>query len=272
MSYLLSKYHAPDEKGRTQCITPETAGWDYIGFSVYELMPEQIITLPVTPLEQCLVLVAGRATVITSSQTFKNIGERMDPFEKIPPWAVYLKPNETCQIIAETALELAVCQAPGKSGYATRLITPQQIKTELRGVGNNQRFVQNILPDDEPAGSLLIVEVYTAQGCTSSYPSHKHDTDIPGKETRLEETYYHRLKPSQGFCLQRVYTDDRSLDETMAVYNKDVVMVPKGYHPVATLAGYDSYYLNVMAGPNRKWLFSWEKDHQWINTPEYTGK
>ncbi len=42
----------------------------------------------------------------------------------------------------------------------------------------------------------------------------------------------------------------------MAPYNHDVVMVPRGYHPVAAIAGYDSYYLNVMAGPDRKWLFT----------------
>jgi hypothetical protein len=27
-------------------------------------------------------------------------------------------------------------------------------------------------------------------------------------------------------------------------------MVPRGYHPLAAIAGYDSYYLNVMAGPS----------------------
>ncbi|MDI5829615.1 5-deoxy-glucuronate isomerase, partial [Salmonella enterica subsp. enterica serovar Kentucky] len=42
------------------------------------------------------------------------------------------------------------------------------------------------------------------------------------------------------------------------VYNRDVVKVPKGYHPVATIAGYDNYYLNVMAGPLRKWRFTWD--------------
>ena len=50
------------------------------------------------------------------------------------------------------------------------------------------------------------------------------------------------------------------------------VKVPKGYHPVAILAGYDNYYLNVMAGPVRKWKFTWEQDHAWINTPEYENK
>jgi 5-deoxyglucuronate isomerase (EC 5.3.1.-) len=117
-----------------------------------------------------------------------------------------------------------------------------------------------------------VVEVYTDEGNTSSYPSHKHDQDNEPHETYLEETYYHRLNPSQGFCMQRVYTDDRSLDESMAVYNKDVVMAPKGYHPVATIAGYDSYYLNVMAGPVRKWLFTWEEEHRWVNSEEYAAK
>lgn len=160
------------------------------------------------------------------------------------------------QIKALTTLELAVCAAPGKGTFPTRLIAPQDIDAQARGKGHNQRYVHNILPEDQPADSLLVVEVWTHEGCTSSYPSHKHDTDNPPQETYLEETYYHRLNPGQGFCMQRVYTDDRSLDECMAVYNRDVVMVPKGYHPVATLAGYDSYYLNVMAGPVRKWMFT----------------
>ena len=46
-------------------------------------------------------------------------------------------------------------------------------------------------------------------GHWSSYPPHKHDTATTGEETALEETYYHRLNPPQGFAFQRVYTDDR---------------------------------------------------------------
>ena len=55
----------------------------------------------------------------------------------------------------------------------------------------------------------------------------------------------------------------------MAVHDKDVVMVPKGFHPVATVAGYDNYYLNVMAGPVRQWRFTWEAAHDWVNGPDY---
>lgn len=87
------------------------------------------------------------------------------------------------QIKALTTLELAVCAAPGKGTFPTRLIAPQDIDAQARGKGHNQRYVHNILPEDQPADSLLVVEVWTNEGCTSSYPSHKHDTDNPPQET-----------------------------------------------------------------------------------------
>ena len=117
---------------------------------------------------------------------------------------------------------------------------------------------------DFPAERLIVVEVYTPGGNWSSYPPHKHDTDDLPAESSLEETYYHRLHPAQGFAFQRVYTDDRSLDQSMAVEDHDVVMVPRGYHPVVVPYGYDSYYLNLMAGPTREWHFRNDPAHEWM--------
>ena len=37
MSSLLSLKQAPDSKGRIQKITPESAGWKYVGFEVFML-------------------------------------------------------------------------------------------------------------------------------------------------------------------------------------------------------------------------------------------
>ena len=56
-------------------------------------------------------------------------------------------------------------------------------------------------------------------------------------------------------------TDDLTLDETMAVSDRDVVLVPKGYHPVGAPHGFDLYYLNVMAGPVRSRKFIMAPDH-----------
>ncbi len=257
------------QSGQIQHITPDIAGWKYVGFDLWKLKAGEEIALPSDDQERCLVLVSGLASVKTTIGTFNKIGQRMDPFERTPPWSVYLPHHSPAHVRADSDLELAVCRSPGFGNLPPRLIPPNDVGVERRGKGRNKRLVHNILPDDKPADSLLVVEVYTDEGDTSSFPSHKHDTPVEGKETYLEETYYHRFNPPQGFCMQRIYTDDRSLDECVAPYNHDVVMVPRGYHPVATIAGYDNYYLNVMAGPVRKWQFSWEKDHAWINSSDY---
>lgn len=270
MSSLLAKCQPPDVNGRIQHISPENAGWRFVGFDVYHLAAGKSLVLDSADNELCLVLIVGIASVSTQQAEYPHIGKRMSPFERTPPYAVYVPHHDQVNIVAETDLELAVCRAPGHGYLPSRLITPADVGVERRGKGRNQRLVHNILPDTQPADSLLVVEVYTDEGNTSSYPSHKHDQENAADETYLEETYYHRLNPEQGFCMQRVYTDDRSLDECMPVYNRDVVKVPKGYHPVATLAGYNSYYLNVMAGPVRLWKFTWERDHAWINSDQYS--
>ncbi len=50
----------------------------------------------------------------------------------------------------------------------------------------------------------------------------------------------------------------------MSVSDGDVVLVPKGHHPCGSPYGYEMYYLNVMAGPMRKWRFKNHPDHDWI--------
>jgi 5-deoxy-D-glucuronate isomerase len=46
--------------------------------------------------------------------------------------------------------------------------------------------------------------------------------------------------------------------------DRDVVLVPRGYHPVVVPHGYQSYYFNVMAGPKRVWHFHNDPAHEWI--------
>ncbi|WP_410971599.1 5-deoxy-glucuronate isomerase, partial [Salmonella sp. SAL4437] len=122
---------------------------------------------------------------------FYRIGQRMSPFERIPAYSVYLPHHTEAKVTAETDLELAVCSAPGFGELPVRLISPHEVGVEHRGKGRNPRLVQNILPDSQLAVSLLVVEVYTNEGDTRSWPAHKHDTAVEGQETYLEETYDH---------------------------------------------------------------------------------
>jgi len=263
MSRLLIRPARGEADGRVHHITPESAGWSYVGFELFDLGPGQMVWEKVEDREICLVLVSGTATISAAGQDFGTLGERRSPFEG-GPHAVYVPPGAPWQVTARTACELAVCSAPARGGLPARAITPAEAGEETRGKGTNTRYVRNILPDTAPAESLLVVEVITPGGHWSSYPPHKHDTNDPPRETYLEETYYHRLARGAGFAVQRVYTDDLSLDETMAVMDRDVVMVPKGYHPVGTPVGFDLYYLNVMAGPVRQWRFTMAPDHAFL--------
>ncbi|MFD0693704.1 5-deoxy-glucuronate isomerase [Paenibacillus sp. GCM10027628] len=254
----------PDKEGRMLAVTPESAGWRYIGFETVRLNEGQVIHRETDDNEVCLVLISGKASVNTTSGSWINIGERMNVFDRTPPYSVYVPNDNFYEIRALTELEVAICAAPGQGNHAARLIAPEQVGVETRGYGNMERKIHNILPDTEPADSLLVVEVFTPGGHWSSYPPHKHDRDALPDESLLEETYYYKIQPEHGFAVQRVYTDDLSINETLVVKNGEVVLVPRGYHPVSAPPGYDVYYLNVMAGPVRTWKFQNDPNHEWL--------
>ena len=254
----------PDADGRILAITPESVGWRYVGFEVRRLAVGQRTTLTSDGKETCLVILSGTAEVQVGDAVFPSLGGRKSAFDDAPPGALYAPAGSRIRVHAVSNTEIALCSAPAATAGAPHAISPERMSQEIRGEGSNRRFVRNVLPETEPAERLLVVEVITPAGHWSSYPPHKHDTDAPPTETQLEETYYHRLNPPQGFAFQRVYTDDRSLDETICVEDGDVVLVPRGYHPVGTPHGYDLYYLNVMAGPVRNWIFRDDPAHAWI--------
>jgi len=246
-------------------VTTRSAGWRYVGFSAHRLAAGESMTIDRPGDELCVVVLGGTVTVADrGGAKWAGIGERRDVFDDRAPYAAYLPDGSGVAVTAHTAAEIGVASAPGPGDTAARLIEPARMKRFARGTGLNERFVCDILPQTEPALRLLVVEVRTPSGHSSSYPPHKHDTDNLPQESSLEETYYHRLRPAQGFAFQRVYTDDRSLDESLAVEDHDVVMVPRGYHPVVVPYGYESYYLNVMAGPRREWHFRNDPAHEWM--------
>lgn len=250
--------------GASVSVTPAEAGWAYVSFAAYHLAAGRVLSGQTADRETALILLGGRCTVTVAGGDqdapvrFEAIGQRQDVWERTPPFTVLLPPHRTYAVEALTDLHLAVAGAPagGEGGSAeARLIAPSEIVTEERGAGQTYRYIQHLLPPGADALRLILVEVYTPGGNWSSFPPHKHDTEDPPRESYLEETYYHLIRPETGFTLQRVYTDDRSIDATLAVGHGDLVLVPRGYHPVAATPGHDSYYLNVMAGPTRAWNF-----------------
>lgn len=263
MSHLLRR--PSGTMGKIHNLTPKDAGWSYVGFGLYRLAAGETAAEHTGSTEVILVLIEGKARIGAAGKDFGELGERMDVFEKTPPHCVYVPNDQAWSAVATTDCTLAVCAAPGKGGHEAQVIGPAGIETVSRGKGANTRYINTIAMEErDVADSLLVTEVFTPTGNWSSYPPHRHDEDNYPHMTYLEETYYHRLNPPQGYGHQRVWTEDGLLDETMTVHDHDLVLVPKGHHPCGVPWGYEMYYLNVMAGPLRKWRFENHPHHDWI--------
>jgi 5-deoxy-glucuronate isomerase len=267
MSELVVPAADPVADGAITVVTPESAGWRHVGFEALLLAPGQSAERETGDRECCAVIVGGHAHVRSEHGDWRDLGGRETPFAGAPD-AAYLPPGTRFTVAgAAGGGEVGLCFAPAGGGADPRVLPASGVVQETRGHGSHERTVNAILMGDQAADALLVCEVQTPPGHWSSYPPHKHDRDAMPAESLLEETYYFRIDPPQGFGLQRVYTDDRSLDETLAVRDRDTVLVPRGYHTVSAPPGYAVYYLNVMAGPTRAWAVANDPDHEWTLEP-----
>lgn len=93
MSKLLLKPQYHKTNGEILNVNPTSANWEYVGFEVYQLKKGNILEKSTEANEACLVLLTGKADVKTNKESFSAIGNRMNVFEKVPPYSVYV-PNE----------------------------------------------------------------------------------------------------------------------------------------------------------------------------------
>lgn len=244
-------------------VSTEDAGFDYLRFEARKLAPGESWSGETGQTELGIVALGGTFKASTSRGDFDRIGERPDVFSGLP-WALYLPVDTKFTVTAITACDLAFCYCRAEEVYPARVITPADNKVEIRGGGNATRQINHFLRPDFPAHRLLLCEVYTPSGNWSSYPPHKHDVHNPPGEVDLEEIYYYRIDRPEGYAIQRVYTKDRRLDETLAVRDGELVLIPEGYHPVVAAHGYNVYYLNALAGSARSMAASDDPDYAWV--------
>lgn len=234
-----------------------------IRFSILRLNPGEEFSETLSDWEMCLVLLSGKCRMEAGPAAGGwSLGPRGDVFQD-PAWAVYVPGGMIWRVRAEQELKAALCYAPGRGGEP-RLIRPEALVVHERGRPGFQRRVVDIVAEKIPAHSLLVGETFTAPGQWSSYPPHCHEKDDPGQESFQEEIYFYQVDPAQGFGYQRVYTDDRSLDEAITVEHNDLVLLPRGYHPVAAAPGYCVYYLWVLAGTTRVMKPRDDPAHTWV--------
>jgi 5-deoxy-glucuronate isomerase len=205
----------------------------------------------------------GRATVRGAGFEFANVGGRKDVFSGLPH-TVYLPPESEYEIEALGEVEIAVAESPASLRGVPALIGPESVKTLTLGRDNFQRDAVIMVDEHFPAEHLFIGEAFVPPGNWGSFPPHRHDHDNPPVELDMEEIYFFRFNPPGGFGIQKIYTDDRSIDVAYTVTNNDTVAIPRGYHPVVNAPGYAMYFLWIMAGRSRGFINVKESAHAWI--------
>ena len=261
---LLIKPVSPlDPSGDTLVVTPESTGFEYLSLRIRKILRGERLSSETGSSELGIVVLGGRCSVESTAGSWFDFGSRANVFEGLPT-ALYLPIETKFVIVPETDCEVALCFSRAEEKYAAQLIKPDDVEVEVRGGANATRQINHILKPEFPAQRLLIVEVYTPSGNWSSYPPHKHDVHSPPDEVDLEEIYYYKIDRPEGYAIQRVYTPDGRINETLTVRDGELVLVPEGYHPVVAAHGYNVYYLNALAGSARSMAASDDPAYAWV--------
>jgi 5-deoxy-glucuronate isomerase len=265
-----------ENSGIYQRITREEAEWQYLNFEARLMKKGEIWSGYTGGNEYGIILLGGNYSVKTEKGNWETMDGRENVFSGIAH-TLYLPRDTSFELTAESEwLDIAYGWCETDQDHPPVFKRPEESAIEIRGGDNATRQINSLIEPGFDCHRLVSVEVYTPSGNWSSFPAHKHDErtlDDSGNiiEARLEEVYFYKINKAQGFAIQQIYTADRSLNEIAVARNNDVVLVPKGYHPVVAGHGYDVYYLNFLTGSDQSLANSDDPDHRWIHN-SWKGK
>src|ERR1019366_3355283 len=259
------------KNGKFQQIV-EPGALRFLDFATLELGQGERHSLQTGAREYVIDIFSGAVTLVISTEghnkeIYSKIGKRADVFSG-PPVMSYIPPNSHVEIKADSSADLGIFSAPSNAHIPAALMEGATVTRKQVGRENWQRTVYSALDQNVPAERLLAGETLNPPGNWSSFPPHKHDRSNPPQEAVLEEIYYFRLKPAQGFGFIWTYTaadDPEGFSSVFVVEDGDTVLLPKGYHPVVAAPGYELHYTWVLAGEERRYG-AWADDprHAWV--------
>ncbi len=185
---LLRAGNAATQRYATE-VTPGSAGWSFSGLRVLELQPGEAHAFATGADEVIVLPLAGGCDVRVDGEKFRLRG-RAGVFAGVTDFA-YAPRDAAVELRSEGGGRFALPAARANRRLEARYVPAEDVPVELRGAGRASRQVNNFCaPEAFAADRLIAVEVLTPGGNWSSYPPHKHDEDVPGVETVLEEIYY----------------------------------------------------------------------------------
>jgi len=256
-------HHTASQSGITRVVSPGDDGLRYLSFSLLRLAKGESHEANSQGEELALILLSGRCHVRVGTDA-ATLGPRTNVFSGYASAAYVPRQTDYRLSALDGEAEFALCGAPSEMDTKPVFVRPHDVRIRYVGIGNWSRTVTDIIGPHISAQRLIVGETYNPPGNWSSAPPHRHDNDRPPLESDMEEVYFYRLHPPQGFAFQRVYDAERGMDVVYTVQNDDVVSIPYGFHPVVAAPGYELYYLWALAGERRELIPFDDPQHAWI--------
>jgi 5-deoxy-glucuronate isomerase len=261
-------YNVSKAKGHQSIFQPGQQDINWLGLEILRLDAGESWRDKLEDKEAALVILCGRCTVSINNGReckWEKLGGRENIFGG-QATAVYVPRMSEVSVTAENKLEIALIQTPCETDLPPVLITPGDVKVISAGAANWRRDVRLIIPPGSSISQRLIIgETINPTGNWSGIPPHKHD-EISEKENSLEEFYFYKIQPANGYAVQLVYRDGQA--QAHVVGNGDVMVFANGYHPTVAAPGTTLYYLWALAGGDKAYNIGTDPRFDWVGNAE----
>ena len=227
-------------------------------FNIVKLARGQTFEFDIPGYETGIVPATGTVDVEVGAEKFSAIGQRGVDVWDGEPEGVYAPSGAKVRLacLSERA-EVFISGAKFDGVLTPFAVRAADIDVVQYGSDETKthRKIKHILGTKykDRVGRLLVSELFTVgAGGWSGFPPHKHDTDRLPLETRHDETYNFRFRPSHGFGMQLVQREDGKPGEAYHIVDGSTVILEKGYHPCVAAPGYEMYYFTILGGLSQR--------------------
>ena len=263
--------HIPYSDNKNQALFEENNKTvPLVYFNIVRLNKGESYSYQLPKHESSVVPATGMIELSVDGKILGQIGTRKSDVWDGEPEGSYIPTNAECIIkCLSDNTEFFIAGGIYEKKLEPFLVHKNEIDVVQYGSDDTKthRKIKHILGQKQAdkVGRLLVSELYTVgQGGWSGFPPHKHDTDRNSVETKHDEVYNFRFRPSNGFGMQLLQNSNKLVGEASHIVESSTFIVDKGYHPCVVAPGYEMYYFTILAGKSQRPLIQYfQPEHAW---------
>ena len=262
-------FKVPGGSGYVPVAGADNAQLRFLSFAVLRLQGGEEWSDDSGESEVGVVTIAGKFSIGIEGVNhvdWTGLGGRANVFAGMPA-AVCVPRRRKYHITSRVGCELAIFKALTDADGEPALVRPEEVSQINSGTANWRRDVRLLFaPSGGKTTRLIIGETVNPPGNWSGFPPHKHDA-VAGDEYPLEEIYYFRTQPSDGFGVQ-LFFGGREQETARFIYDDTAAVFRSGYHSTAAAPGVQVSYIWALAGDQHNYKISIDPRFRWLGNAE----